>query len=232
MNAKLFLACGTVAPLIYLGTVLFGSHNYPGYSPWLQSVSELIANGAPGKPVLDVVFSVCGMLTALFSFGIQLLVNRAISPLARQAARLGAFTLAGISLLGFSTLLFPMDPPSASRSLYGIIHIVSACLMSAGSLPAVFLIAWWLHDQPEFSGLARYSFFTSGLLLIVGSITALIYFSDFYLLGIFERLTFMIFFQWLLVAARKLASSETETVQANLTYIQPDSPRKRSFEIF
>jgi hypothetical membrane protein len=232
MNPKLFLACGTLAPLFYLGTVLFGSHNYPGYSPLLQSVSELIAKGAPGKTVLDVVFSVCGMLTALFSFGIQLLANRALSPLARQAARLGAFTLAGISLLGFSTLLFPMDPPSGSHSLFGIIHIVSACLMSAGSLPAIFLIACWLYDQPNFSGLARYSFFTSGLLLVVGSITALIYFSDFYLLGVFERLTFMIFFQWLLVAAWKLAGSETETVGNNPTYIHSDSPRKRSFGIF
>jgi hypothetical protein len=232
MNAKLFLACGTLAPLIYLGAVLFGDHNYPGYNPWLQSVSELIAEGAPGKTVLDIVFSICGMLTALFSFGIQLLANRARSPLARQAARLGAFTLAGISLLGFSTLLFPMDPPYGSHSLYGIIHIVSACLMSAGSLPAVFLVACWLYDQPEFSKLARYSFFSSGLLLIVGSITALIYFSDFYLLGIFERLTFMIFFQWLLVAALKLSSSEAESARNHPAYLQPESPRKRSFGIF
>ncbi|MHC1782182.1 MAG: DUF998 domain-containing protein [Anaerolineaceae bacterium] len=232
MNAKLFLACGTLAPLIYLGTVLFGAHNYPGYSPLLQSVSELIAKGAPGKTVLDVVFSICGMLTALFSFGIQLLANRTFRPLARQAARHGAFILAGISLLGFSTLLFPMDPPSSSHSLYGIIHIVSACLMSAGSLPAIFLIACWLYDQPDFLKLARYSFVTSGLLLVVGSITALIYFSDFYLLGIFERLTFLIFFQWLLVAAWKLTRSETVTIRENSTYLQPDTPRKRSFGIF
>jgi hypothetical protein len=213
MKPRFFLACGTAAPLIFLGALLFGSAFYPGYSPLFQAVSELIAAGAPTKIALDLIFSLCSLLIALFSFGIYLNVNRAHGREARLAARLGSITLAAISLLGILILIFPMDPAGSNAalsdySLRGKIHVALASLMSAGSLPAVLLIGFWLSRQPSFTGLARYSFITAGFLFAAGIITAAIYFGNQLWLGAFERLTFAIFLQWLLGTAWTLSRAE------------------------
>ncbi len=213
MKPKFFFACGTAAPLIYLGALLLGGAAYPGYKPLFQAVSELIAAGAPTKPALDVLFFFCGVMIALFGFGIQLMASRTARRDARLAARLGWLTLTGISLLSLLLLAFPMDPPGSASSFSeytsgGLIHVALASLMSAASLPAVLLVGFWLSRQPEYRQLARYSFITGALLFIIGGITAVVYFSGHFLLGVFERLTFMLFFQWLLVTAWYLYKSE------------------------
>lgn len=208
MKPKYFLVCGALAPLVYLGAVVLGGVNYPGYKPLFQAVSDLIAAGAPNKAVLDVVFLFCSLLIALFSFGIFKLVNRTSSIEARIAAKLGSISLAGMSLLGLMILFFPIDPHGAPASLNGSIHVILASVMSAGSLPTVLLIGFWLSKQPAHNGLALYSFITAALLFLVGGITAVIFFSDNPLLGTFERLTFALFLQWLLILAGKLFEAE------------------------
>lgn len=208
MKPKYFLACGTLAPLIYLGAVVFGGAYYPGYRPLFQAISELIASGAPNKAVLDVVFFFCTILIALFSFGIFLLVKRTSSHEARTAAKLGSLSLAGMSFLGLLILFFPIDPHGSLPSLNGNIHVVLASVMSAVSLPTVLLIGFWLSKQSTYNGLALYSFITASFLFVVGGITAVIFFSDNPLLGAFERLTFALFLQWLLILAWKLFNAE------------------------
>jgi hypothetical protein len=208
MKPKYFLACGTLAPPVYLGAVVLGGAYYPGYKPLFQAVSELIAAGAPNKIVLDVVFFFCSLLIALFSFGIFMLVNRTSSPEARTAAKLGSLSLAGMSFLGLLILAFPIDPHGSPATLSGSIHVVLASVMSAGSLPTVLLIGFWLSKQPSQKGLALYSFITAASLFVVGGITAVIFFSDNPLLGAFERMTFALFLQWLLILAWKLFEAE------------------------
>ncbi len=215
MKQRSLIACGITAPLLYLGGLVIGRAAYPGYHPLYQSVSELIAAGAPTRPVLAGLFFACAVMLIFFGLGIYRSARQTIAALERMAAGLGALILVTISLLGILLLVFPMDPPEsaaalADYSLTGKLHVALACIMSAASLPAVLLVGWWMNGHENYRGMARYSFFSGALLFIAGSTTAVIYFSGFFLLGAFQRLTFALFFQWVMAAGGFLLRAECE----------------------
>lgn len=224
MKTRILLLCGAAAPLFYLGALALGSLSTPGYDPLHQAVSELIAVGAPWKPAMDGLFAVCALMILFSSLGLQQLVEGTENRLAGLAARFGSWTLAGISLVGLAVLVFPMDLPGHPRSLVGLVHTACSCLMSAVSLPAVILFACWLYSKPGYRHLARYSAATAALLFAAGSAAAVVYFSNQAFLGLLERLTFFVFFQWLAILSLGLSRDlrpERAAGKSNRIFILP-----------
>lgn len=217
------------APLFYLGGLALGTFNTPGYNPLQQAVSELIADGARWKPIIDIVFSVCGLMVLLSSLGLQRLMEGSKNHIPDLAGRLGSWTLAGISLLGLVILAFPMDSPGSLHSPAGLVHTICSCLMCAVSLPAVIFVTYWLYSKPGFGGLARYSAVTAVILFAAGSAAALVYFSNRAFLGLLERLTFIAFFQWLTVLSFHLSQSLRVGVEAGEQEIYSISVRREKF---
>lgn len=71
-----------------------------GYHPLAHTISDMLAVGAPGAPVLIVVFTLCGLATILFAW---LSVRPALRPGGRTAT-VGAVLLA-MSIFGVGDLL-------------------------------------------------------------------------------------------------------------------------------
>jgi hypothetical membrane protein len=69
---KALLACGIVAPLIYIGTDLAAAALYPGYSFADQAVSELFAIGAPTARLVVLLFSLSSSLLFAFAAGVRM----------------------------------------------------------------------------------------------------------------------------------------------------------------
>jgi hypothetical protein len=67
----LALACGIVAPIVYVATDLLAGASYPGYSFFNQAVSELFAIGAPTSGSVVRLFSVSSLLMAAFAWGVR-----------------------------------------------------------------------------------------------------------------------------------------------------------------
>lgn len=167
------ILCGSLAPIVYLVTVVVGAALRSDYSHVHNAISELIAAGAPNKPLLDAAFCFYNVLVALFGAGLlSELASRRSAP--RQASgRWGAGVLVAIGVLGVAwTLFFPMDPIGAPASLPGILHLVLAGLISLGTMAAVFLVGRWLSAEPALRALGRFSYFADAVIFCTGGFTA------------------------------------------------------------
>lgn len=65
------LACGLLAPLVYIAADVSASLSYPGYSYTDQAVSELFAIGAPTSEAVVRLFTVSSALLLAFAPGIR-----------------------------------------------------------------------------------------------------------------------------------------------------------------
>ena len=57
---------GCLPPLVYVGAVAIGGLLRPGYNHLAHAISELIAAGAPNKPLLNPLFTFYDILLAAF----------------------------------------------------------------------------------------------------------------------------------------------------------------------
>jgi hypothetical protein len=64
------LACGILAPLLYVGMLVFIPAQWPGYSSASRTVSELSAIGAPTRPLWVPLGIAYTLLIAAFGWGI------------------------------------------------------------------------------------------------------------------------------------------------------------------
>ncbi len=131
---KSLLACGVVAPVLYVAAVVIGGIITPGYSHLAHDIIGLIATNAPKKAVLDPMFITYNVL--LTAFGIGLLT--AFSGQAKAVGKIGAGIVIAIGALGLIlTIFFPRDPLGAEQTFAGRIHMISAGLMSLGTMAAI-----------------------------------------------------------------------------------------------
>jgi Protein of unknown function (DUF998) len=90
MRNKLFLLCGMLAPVVYVGAVIMGGVLRPGYSHISQFVSELIEAGAPNKSLLDPLFALYNLLTIAFGIGLFTSVRAMSKNKGKVSGSLGA----------------------------------------------------------------------------------------------------------------------------------------------
>jgi uncharacterized protein DUF998 len=113
------LACGIVAPLIYIATDVIASMRWAGYSYRDQTISELNAIGAPTRP-LTIVLGLVGY-TFLIAFGLGIWRSARGGRKLRVAG--GALVLLG----AFSFWAVPfasMHVREAEESLTDTLHLV------------------------------------------------------------------------------------------------------------
>ena len=126
MKRRLLLLAGAAAAVVYAFTVILGGIMRPGYSHLSQAVSELIEEGAPNTTILNLLFLLYNLLTALFAGGLFFFT-------AQRRDRGGLRVAASAVLLaeaafGFATVFFPQDVPGTAGTPAGSIHIVLAGL--------------------------------------------------------------------------------------------------------
>lgn len=72
MTRRALLACGIASVLVYLSYDIAAALRYPGYDPLSQTVSEIVAIGAPSRPLAGSLGLVYGVLMVAFGVGVWL----------------------------------------------------------------------------------------------------------------------------------------------------------------
>jgi hypothetical protein len=122
----ILLVCGIVSSLFYIGTDVLAAMSYDGYSYTSQTVSELIAIGAPTRAVVASLMLIYGLLIFAFAAGVWRSAGE------NHALRFVAVGLIGKELLGsIVTLFFPIHMRGVEGTLSDTMH---GLLTLAGSL--------------------------------------------------------------------------------------------------
>lgn len=76
MLRKILLACGALSSVLYLGADVVAALVYPDYHSFTaQAISELTANGAPTKGLVEPLFVIYNLLVIGFAIGLWMSVQ-------------------------------------------------------------------------------------------------------------------------------------------------------------
>ena len=191
---------GIVAPLFYVIPTIVGGLLRPGYSHLSNSVSDLLASGAPNRIYLMIPFTVYPIFLSVFGFGLFAVLRSKPSPLNSQTGLIG-FILIGASMgiLGILTMtIFPQDPHGAPMTTPGLMHLILVGIQAISAMAAILLIGFWFKSN-GFSGYFIYSIISFVVLLITGIISIIGVTQGSQFIGLFERLNVGAIIQWLIV---------------------------------
>ena len=206
---KLLALSGVLAPIIYIGTVILGGILRPGYSHIAEAVSELVATGAPHKPLLSSLFLVYNILCGAFGVGV---LQYAAQTGRKTSGKVGALSLIVLGSIGvLLELFFPQDPGGPAVTFAGTMHIILASIASLATMIAIIATGLWFRNFLDFKGYTYYSLITFGIIFIAGGSVPIFGMTNPYF-GILERIAIGGFIQWLFVIGIKMYSLSKETV--------------------
>lgn len=120
---KGLLACGIVAPLVYLASDVIAGMRWEGYSFRDQTISELNAIGAPTR-ALTIALGLAGY-TVLIAFGVGVWRSAAV----RRRLRVAGGALVALGVLSLWAVPFAsMHVREAEESLTDTLHLVGGAI--------------------------------------------------------------------------------------------------------
>ena len=159
----ILLVCGIISSLLYAGTDIFAALSYEGYSYTSQTVSELIAIGAPTRAVVAPLMVAYGLLIFALSAGVWQSAGE------NHALRFVAAGLIGKELLGsIVTVFFPIHMRGIEGTLSDTMH---GLLTLAGSL--CYLVAIGFGAAAFRKRFRLYSIVTMLILVVFGVLAGL-----------------------------------------------------------
>jgi hypothetical protein len=160
---KFLLTCGILSAMFYIITDLLASWWYEGYSIIDQNYSELLATGAPTRPVMLISSVVYNLLVIAFAIGIWTSSHR------RLISKITVAVMLGYAILSMVTpSFFQMDMRGAPITPYGSLHPIMTVFMSIFILLSIGFGAFLFSVR-----FRLYSFITIILLIVFGFITGL-----------------------------------------------------------
>jgi hypothetical protein len=159
----ILLVCGILSSLLYISTDVLAAMIYNGYSYTSQTVSELIAIGAPTRPVVASLMLTYGLLIVAFAVGVWRSAGD------NYALRFVAAGLVGKEVLGsIVTLFFPIHMRGIEGTLSDTMH---GLLTLAGSL--CYLVAIGFGAAALGKRFRLYSVLTILILVVFGILAGL-----------------------------------------------------------
>jgi hypothetical protein len=156
------LGCGIVTSVLYVATDVLATLRYEGYSYTDQTISELMAEGAPTRRLMVVLFTPYNVLVTVFAVGVWTSAGRT------RAAPITGALLAGSGAVGqVALVLFPMTPRGTKGTLRNDMHIPATAV---GSL--IILLAMGFGSRLLGSRFRYYSYGTILTLLVFGGLTS------------------------------------------------------------
>ena len=201
MNRRILLLSGLAAPLLFIFTAVLGGALRPGYSHMADTVSELFSPGSPNRFLLTTLHSLFALLLTLFGIGLFQFVQNIGKFKTMGTAAAWLFILGGILNILTATI-FPQDPWGATPTLPGQLHIVISGVISLLSILYMILFGVWFYQ----TGMARffliYTITTVFFVFLAAGWFMVSYGSP--VMGLSERVTIMIGFQWTFLLAATL----------------------------
>lgn len=220
---KLLMLCGMSAAIIYIGTVILGGLLRPGYSHISMAISELVADGAPNRPLLSSLFLLYNALLTVFGIGLFLKVNS--QPGRKISGYVGSIALILVGMAGIlMELVFAQEPGGTATTFAGTMHFVMAGVASLGTMIAVLGIGLWFRNIPEMKHYVVYSIISVAIIFVSGGLTGAAMANHSSLFGLIERITILTFTLWIFIVGRKILELETESHdQMQMDYSVPRS---------
>lgn len=204
---KLLMLCGTIAAVIYAGTVILGALIRPGYSHLADAISELVANGVPNRFLLSSLFLIYNLL--LVAFGIGVFLEAKDRSRGRRSGFIGTLALILVGLAGISMeLAFPQDPGGTPATFAGTMHLVMAGVASLGTMVAIGFLAFWFRNFSALKHYVPYSWISVTIIFISGGLSVAAMANYHPLFGLIERITIGTFILWLFVISRRMFQIE------------------------
>jgi len=204
---KPLMLCGTTAAMIYVGTVILGALIRPDYSHIADAISELVADGAPNRAMLSLLFLIYNLL--LSAFGIGLFLKSKDHSRGRRSGFIGSLALILVGLAGISMeLAFPQDPGGTPVTFAGTMHLVMAGIASLGTMVVIVFLAFWFRNFSALKHYVTYSWISVMIIFISGALSAIAMAKDYLLFGLIERVTIGTFILWLFVISRRMLQIE------------------------
>ena len=200
MKSTVISLFGIIAPLFYIIPTIVGGLLRPGYRHLSNSVSDLLASGAPNRTYLMIPFTGYPVFLSVFGFGLFAILRSKPPPLNSQTGLIG-FILIGASMgiLGILTMtIFPQDPHDTPMTTPGLMHLILVGVQAVSAMAAILLIGFWFRSN-GFSGYFIYSIVSFVVLLITGIISMIGVTQGSQFIGLFERLNVGAIVQWLVV---------------------------------
>lgn len=191
-RSVLLRGAGIAAPLVYVGAVILGGASQPGYSHLVEPISALTASQGLW---LNALFGLYNLL--LLGFSAFVIAGPGGG---NTAFRTAGWLMALIGVVGLALLVFPMDLPGASATLFGTIHLGLAAIASVGSM-AVMATAALGWQRARARGAAMISWAALGFVLVTGGLTVFAAATAWPMVGALERLTIGGFLAWILWSA-------------------------------
>ena len=193
IKLKVFRFAGIAAPVLFSFFILLGGYINPGYSSFRETISTLIQVGAPNKMFLDIGIIISNLFLALFGYGIFRIGRNE----ANKYKSISGITLVAGGIAGILIILLPKDLNSASAmSVTGYLHhFIAALLTILAMLSILFSEFGQFHDRK----FKIYSIISLILMFISAVVTAISGTSKVSLVGMFERVTLVLYFQWVMV---------------------------------
>jgi hypothetical protein len=140
---NLFLLCGILAPLLFIGTDLLAGMLYDNYNFITQSISELSAYEAPTRPLIVPLNFAYNILIIAFAFGIW------GSGVKSRAQLIMTGLLVGNAIVALLATFFPMhlseDMSTPANTMNVIILGVSLVLLLLSILFGAFAYKNWFR---------------------------------------------------------------------------------------
>jgi hypothetical membrane protein len=198
MKQRFLSMCGMLAPVLFVFTTILGGAIRPGYSHLSDTVSELFSPGSPNKLLLDTLHTTYALLLVLFGIGVLQLVRS--SERSRLIGIIGASMFIVMGLVSVATAtVFPQDAwvsaPTFAGEMHKILHGVIALL----SILSMMLIGIWFNRAEGLPGFRTYSFVTVGAAILSAGFYVANQGSP--IMGLAERVSALIGFQWTFVLA-------------------------------
>lgn len=198
MNRRVLYLFGLLAPLLFVFTAVLGGALRPGYSHVTETVSELFSPGSPNRLLLTTLHTLYAISFSLFGLGLLRFVqNRG------ECKRIGivaAFAFISVGILSILTAtVFPQDAWGSTPTFTGEMHMIISGVIALPSVLYMLLFGVWFHH----TGIATF-FRTYSIATVVAVVLATAWFAVSMggpLMGIAERVTILVGFQWTFVLA-------------------------------
>jgi hypothetical protein len=205
LKQRILLLCGVIAPIFFILIALLGGALRPGYSHMSETVSELFAPGSPNKLLLDILHSIFALLLIFFGFGILGYVRQ--HKHTNTQGRTGAWLYIAMGFVSLaSAVYFPIDAWGSPPTSRGQIHMILHGIISLLTLTSMLFIGSWFYHAEQARNFRTHSYITVAMALLGAAWFIMSYGGPH--MGLVERITALIGFQWIITLALRILSSQ------------------------
>ena len=205
MSHRFLSLCGLIAPILFVFTTILGGAIRPGYSHISDTVSELFSPGSPNRFLLTILHMLFAVLLVLFGIGVLKFVQRYEK--SKRIGIIGASAFIAMGVLNIMTAtIFPQDAWGSPPTLFGEIHIILSGVISILSILYILLLGIWIHRAGISPFFRTYSITTIAAVVLTAGWFMKSFGSP--IMGLSERVTILVGFQWTVALALLILHQE------------------------